>query len=296
MKKPILSVIILAFITCAILSVAVFGCAKKPDQDNKILVRVSNTVITANDLKARIAKMPPYYQNIVIKNPKRYVEDMIVETMCYEEGIRRGLDRDKEVKEVVNEAKKKIVMAKLIKTEVEDKIAVTEDEMKKYYEEHKDDFKTPEMWRASHILVTDEKEAKALADELAKGAKFEDLAKAHSIDATASRGGDVGFFRAGQLVPDFEKACLRLEMGQTSDIVHTQFGYHIIRLTGKKESGVKSYEEAKSAIETELKKKKRSELFNELVLKLRSKYGVTVDDAAFEKETEKAAENTAASK
>ncbi|MDD5428115.1 MAG: peptidyl-prolyl cis-trans isomerase [Candidatus Omnitrophica bacterium] len=264
-----------------ILTVAVFGCAKKQDGNSKILARVGNKVITEKDLRAKISKMPLYYQNIVSKNPKRYMEDIIVEMLCYEEGIRKGIDRDKEVKEVVSEAKKKIVMAKLIKNEVEDKIVVTEDEMRKFYDEHKDELKTPRMWRASHILVADEKEAKALLDDLARGAKFADLAKARSIDATASRGGDVGFFREGQLVPDFEKTCLSLEAGQTSGIVRTQFGYHIIKLTDKKEPGIKSYEEAKSAIEAELKKKKRSELFNALVVNLKNKYGVEVNEAAF---------------
>jgi len=276
-------IIVLTFCIITI-GIALFGCAKKPDPNDKVLARVSNSVITEKDLKAKIAKMPPYYQNIASKNPKRYVEDIIVEMLCYEEGVRKGIDRDKEVKEVVDEAKKKIVIAKLIKTEVEDKISVTEDEIRKYYEAHKDEFKTPEMWRASHILMADQKEAAAMLDELAGGAKFEDLARAHSIDATASRGGDVGFFRAGQLVPDFEKACLKLNVGQTSDIVQTQFGYHIIRLTDKKEPGVKSYQEAKRAIETELKKRKRSELFNAFILRLKDKYRVDVNESAFASE------------
>ena len=273
--------IILLIAPVTILVIAVFGCAEKRDPNDKVLARVGNHVITEKDLKAKIAKMPPYYQSIAAKNPKRYVEDQVVEMLCYEEGVRKGIDRDKEVKEVINEAKKKIVMAKLIKNEVEDKIVITEDEMKKFYDEHKDEFKTPEMWRASHILVADEKEAREILDGLAKGARFEDLAKVHSIDATASRGGDVGFFRAGQLVPDFENACLKLNVGQTSDIVRTQFGYHIIKLTDKKKPGIKTYQEAKSAIEAELKKKKRNELFNTLVLNLKHKYGVEVNEGAF---------------
>ena len=264
-----------------IIAIAACGCARKHDKNDKVLARVSSRVITESDLKANIAKMPAAYQNIISKNPKKYVEDMIVETLCYEEGVRKGIDRDKEVKELVNEAKKKIVMAKLIKSEVEDKVTVTEDEMKKFYDEHSKEFTTPEMWRASHILVSTEKEAKDLLDELAKGAKFEDLARVHSIDATASRGGDVGFFRAGQLVPDYEKACLKLNVGETSGIVQTQFGYHIIRLTDKKEPGIKSYQEAKRAIDSELRKTKRSELFNALVLKLKNKYGVEVNENAF---------------
>ncbi|MDD5136470.1 MAG: peptidyl-prolyl cis-trans isomerase [Candidatus Omnitrophica bacterium] len=267
----------------AILAVIFCGCAKKEDAGNKVIARASNTVITEKDLKARIAKMPAYYQNIVEKDPKRYVEEMIVEALCYEEGVRGGIDRDKEVRELVNDAKKKIVMAKLVKNEVEDKIVVTEEEMKKFYDEHKVEFKTPAMWRASHILVSDEKEALAVADEIAKGAKFEDLARTHSIDATATRGGDVGFFREGQLVPDFERACLKLEIGQTSGVVQTQFGYHIIKLTDKKEPGVKTFQEAKRTIEADLKKQKQAELFNALVMKLKNKYKVEVNENAFEK-------------
>jgi peptidyl-prolyl cis-trans isomerase C len=127
-------------------------------------------------------------------------------------------------------------------------------------------------------LVADEKDAKSILDDLARGGSFEELAKAHSIDATASRGGDVGFFREGQLVPDFEKAALKLEVGQTSGTVQTQFGYHIIKLTDKKEPGAKSYEEVKRAIEANLKKEKRTALFNALVLNLKNKYGVEVNE------------------
>lgn len=254
------------------------GCAKKPGPDDAVLARVGNKTITANDLKARVAKMPVYYQKIVSKDPKRYIEDVIVEMMCYEEGIRKGLDRDREVKEVIGEAKKKIVIAKLIKNEVENKIVVTEEEMRGYYDEHKEEFKTPEMWRASHILVSDQNEAAMILDELSKGGSFEELAKARSIDATATRGGDVGFFRAGQLVPDFEQACLKLNIGQTSGIVATQFGYHIIRLTDKKEPGIKTFEEMRPAIEAELKKEKRGEMFKSFVMELKNKYGVDVKE------------------
>ncbi len=274
--------LILFILSLAIPAIIFCGCGKRQaPADARVLVRVSNKSISENDLKARLAKLPPYYQNIISKDKKRYIEDMIVEMLCYEEGIRKGVDRDKEVRELINEAKKKIIMAKVIKNEVEDKVIVTEEEKKEFYDRHKDRFKAPDMWRASHILVTDEKDAKAISDELSKGAKFEDIARARSIDATASRGGDVGFFRAGQLVPDFERACLKLNVGETSDVVKTQFGYHIIKLTDKKEGGVQSYDEAKRAIETELKKEKRVELFNKMVMSFKDRYSVQVNEDAF---------------
>ncbi len=259
----------------------VAGCAKEPSPDDKVLAKISNSSITLGDFKARIAKLPSYYQNIVEKNRKHYLEEMITEKLFYEEALRRGLNNDREVAEVINDAKKKIVIAKLIKNDVEDKVKVSEDEIAAFYEENKDKLKTPEMWRASQILVPTEQEAKEMLQELNSGANFEDIARAQSKDATASRGGDIGYFRAGQVVPEFEKAALDLNVGQLSDIVRTKFGYHIIKLTDKKASAMQTYENAKPMIENELKKKRKAEIFYELVMSLKKKYGVNIDEEAF---------------
>ena len=259
----------------------VFGCAKEPSPDDKVIAKVSNSSITLGDFKARIAKLPSYYREIVEKNKKRYLEEMIAEKLFYEEALRRGLNNDKEVAEVINEAKKKIVIAKLIKNDVEDKVKVSEDEIAAFYEANKDKLRTPEMWRASQILVPTEQEAVDVLQKLNSGANFEDIARANSKDATASRGGDIGYFRAGQLVPEFEKAAIGLNVGQLSGVVRTKFGYHIIKLTDKKASGMQAYENAKPMIENELKKKKKVDMFYELVMSLKKKYGVDINTEAF---------------
>lgn len=276
MNRYILPIIILIFaVTFAP------GCSKTPSPDDKVLVKVSNSSITLGEFKARIAKLPSYYKEIAEKNKERYLEEMIAEKLFYEEAVRRGINRDKEVTEIVAEAKRKIVIAKLIKNEVDDKAKVSEAEIKAFYEANKDKMKTPEMWRASHILVPTEQEATDILQQLKNGASFEELARTKSKDATATRNGDVGFFRSGQLVPEFEKAATKLDVGQTSDIVQTKFGYHIIKLTDKKEPGVQAYEKAKPMIESELEKKKRVEMFYDLIMTLKKKYGVNIDDSAF---------------
>jgi len=275
-KSARIAIVLLLFV-----SLLYMGCAKKKQEDDRVLAKVSNRLVTLNEFKERISKLPSYYRDIANRNKKRFLDEMIVEMLFYEEAIRNGLDRDREVKEIIMEAKKKILIAKLVKTEVEDKIQISDSEIKEFYEGHKADFKAPELWRASHILVATEDEAKGILDELSKGASFEDLAKAHSIDATADRGGDVGYFRLGQIIPDFENACLKLQVGQTSGIVHTQFGYHIIKLTDKKEPAVQPLEKVRRAIEDELRKKKRSELFDKLVLKLKKRYQVTIEEDVF---------------
>lgn len=272
-------------ITYAIVLYASFylltGCAKKPSGDEQVIAVVSSQPITMKDFNARLAKLPPYYRSVVEKNKKLYLDDMIIEKLFYEEALRTGVARDKEVADLINEAKRKIVISKYIQNAVDSNIKVTELELKEFYNSNKDDFKTPPLWRASHILVPTEEDAKKIMEELSKGANFEDLAKRYSIDATATRGGDVGFFRMGQLIPDFEKVALKLEKGQTSGIVHTQFGYHIIKLTDKREPVAESYDKVRAALEAEIRKRKRDGTVNKLIKDLKSRYNVIVEKDAF---------------
>ncbi len=89
-------------------------------------------------------------------------------------------------------------------------------------------------WRASHILVKDRSFAQELLKKIKQGANFESLAREFSKCPSKSKGGDLGWFGPGQMVKPFEDAVSRLGNGSVSDIVSTQFGYHIIKLTGKK--------------------------------------------------------------
>ncbi|MDP3730663.1 MAG: peptidylprolyl isomerase [Candidatus Omnitrophota bacterium] len=267
----LLMILPLAFLT---------GCGRGSSPNDKTLVTVADKSITVKDFKNKFSKLPRHYQAVAEKNKKNLLDDMIVESLFLEDAIRKGIDKDKEIQDILVEARKKIIIAKFVKTEVDDKVKVSGDEMKAFYEEHKDGFKTPGMWRASHILLASEGEAKDVLAELSKGVNFEDIARARSIDATSSRGGDVGYFRQGQVVPEFESACLGLNAGQTSSIVRTQFGYHIIKLTDKKSEELEPYESAKPKIENELKLKKRNELFDKLVVSLKEKYRVRVEPGA----------------
>jgi len=263
------------------------GCGRESSLEDKALVTVADKSITIKDFKNKFSRLPKHYQAIAEKNKKNLLDDMIVESLFLEDAVRKGIDKDKEVKDILIEARKKIIIAKFVKTEVDDKVQVSGSEMKAFYEEHKDEFKAPEMWRASHILVASEGEAKGLLSELSKGKGLEDLARAKSIDATSSRGGDVGYFRRGQVVPEFENTCAGLSVGQTSAIVHTQFGYHIIKLTDKKDEELEPYESAKPKIENALRLKKRDELFDKLVLSLKEKYRVRIEPDAMKSLGEK---------
>lgn len=135
---------------------------------------------------------------------------------------------------------------------VYDGVDIPEKEMKEYYNRMKTEI------QARHILVKDEKTAKKVKQKLDKGEKFDQLAKEYSTDTSnANDGGKLDYFSVGSMVPEFEEAVFNMDVGQVSDPVKTQYGYHIVEVTDKrdkKQTG--TYEENKEMILTTLKQKK----------------------------------------
>lgn len=124
-----------------------------------------------------------------------------------------------------------------VRNAVAGEIDLTDDQIEAYFEENRDRYDTEEEIRASHILVATEEEAQEILDELADGADFATLAKERSTDTgSAANGGDLGWFKHGQMVKPFEDAAFALKVGETSGIVKTDYGYHIILLTDRKEA------------------------------------------------------------
>ena len=114
-------------------------------------------------------------------------------------------------------------------------------------------------------------------NRLSKGEDFAVDAKEVSIDPSRTNGGDLGYFTEGQMIPDFESACFKLDVGQTSAIVKTQFGYHIIKLTDKKPSQAKALNEVADQIKRRIRDAKKSDRLQELVKDLRSKYSIKIN-------------------
>ena len=122
-------------------------------------------------------------------------------------------------------------------------IEITEEEMQKYYDRMKTEV------QASHILVKDEETAKEVKQKLEDGQSFDTLASEYSQDGSAQQGGKLGYFSVGKMTPKFEDAAYALEVGEVSDPVETQFGYHIIKVTDKRDvEDVESFEDAKADI------------------------------------------------
>ncbi|MBS4191994.1 peptidylprolyl isomerase [Bacillus sp. FJAT-49705] len=132
---------------------------------------------------------------------------------------------------------------------LEPRIKITDDEMKTYFEENKASFAQEEQVQASHILVKDEKTANEVIKKINAGEDFAKLAKEYSTDASNSEsGGELGYFGRGDMVEEFSNAAFSLPVGKISDPVKTEYGYHVIKVTDKKEAKEANYEESKEEV------------------------------------------------
>lgn len=252
------------------------GCAGRDDK--QVLARVDRKdVITVADFNDRISKLPARYQEIVNKNKAAFLDELVVDSLLHDEAMRKKLQKDPEVKDVFEEAKKKILISRLLQQEVGGKVTVSEEEIEQYYNANNDQFTTPEVLRASHILVKTEKEAKDALVELSNGRNFEDLARARSVDPTAKVGGDIGYFARRQLVPEVEEVCYSMQPGDISGIVKTNFGYHVIKLTERKAPRVKELDEVRDVVRQSLKRLKQKTLFNDFVEKLKERSQIDIN-------------------
>ncbi len=179
---------------------------------------------------------------------------------------------------------------KMMEAELASTPAPTDAQVREFYDKNPDKFKQEEALRASHILIRAEekadeatkKKARAEADEVLKqlkgGADFAGLAKKHSADGSAAQGGDLNFFPKGQMVPAFDQAAWALKPGEMSDIVTTQFGYHIIKATERRAESTVPFEQVSGRIKeylTQQQKQGRAQAFIDL-LKQKAKIEVLV--------------------
>jgi foldase protein PrsA len=176
--------------------------------------------------------------------------DVMVESYGDEKSLKEQLEASGSSMDAL---KKDIVVYLQTKKLVEPRITVTDDEISTYFEDNKDTFAQAEQVEASHILVEDEKTAKKVAKELAAGGDFAKLAAEYSTDAeTADNGGSLGYFGKGDMVEEFEDVAFDLDINKVSDPVKTEYGYHIIKVTGKKEAKKANLEDSKEVIKETL--------------------------------------------
>jgi peptidyl-prolyl cis-trans isomerase C len=183
--------------------------------------------------------------------------------------------------ELRNQIRRSLAINQLITQEIGQDFSVTEEESREFYDNNPQFFEQGEQIEARHILLSTQgvegddavaekrEKAEELKQELEDGADFAELARQESEGPSASRGGSLGTFGRGQMVPGFEEAAFNLEEGEISDVVETQFGFHIIQVTNKIESGTTPYADAQAQINQFLTQQKRNEAIQNYIAELK---------------------------
>jgi peptidyl-prolyl cis-trans isomerase C len=254
MKKGLLMAVTVALIFAAAVSA----------EDGQILARIGDEKITTADYERIIGYYDAERQKMLRQNPQfkvNLLQTIVQGKVLAKIAREKGYDRKPEVREQIDLLMNSFLSSELIKGEVLVKISVTDQDAEAYYKAHQDEYRTPESARARHILIradrsapeAQKKEARGRAEEVLKkvkaGGDFAKLASEYSEDpGSKQNGGDLGFVQKGRTVPEFERAVFSLKPGQVSDVVETQFGYHIIKVEDRKESAVEPYDKVKDKV------------------------------------------------
>jgi len=273
-----------SFLVVLLLSIFIIAsCSSK----NDIVAKVNGQDITNEEykkafdqVKKQIESDPSYNKNVwnqdyqgkkLIDAVKENVlNNLVTQKILLQEAEKKNIkvtdkevtneyDKEKQTNKDITkqDVKDYLIITKLFDDYTKD-VKVTPEEAKKYYDENKNQF---EVVKASHILVPDEKTANEIYDKLMNGADFAALAKEYSIDTSnKDKGGDLGEFPHGVMVPEFDKAVFALKKGEISKPVKTQYGYHIIKSEGVT---IKPFDEVKDSIEKYLLDNKKNSVIKE---------------------------------
>src|SRR4030066_829801 len=155
--------------------------AAKGGSSGPVLAKINNTEITVADFNERLKEYPSVAHGgtIDIETKKGFLDNLIVRELLYQEALKAGLDKEKETADILDEMKKRILVEKFFKKELGENITISEEELKKYYDENLEAAKAPVEVRASHILLKTRVEAESVMEKLKAGPKFEDFEREH---------------------------------------------------------------------------------------------------------------------
>jgi peptidyl-prolyl cis-trans isomerase C len=247
-----------AALTGALAMALLAGLPARAEDANPVLAKVNGSEIRQSDvtlaeeeLGPSLAQMDPATKK---DNVLSFLIDMKIVSKAAED---KKIENNEDFKKRLAFTRSRLLMDSLLATE--GKAATTDEAMKKVYDDAAKQISGEQEVHARHILVETEDEAKAVEDELKKGADFAELAKKKSKDPGASDGGDLGFFTKDQMVPEFSAVAFALEPGKISDPVKSQFGWHVIKVEEKRNRKAPDFDQVKGQIETYVTRKAQAD-------------------------------------
>jgi len=243
-----------------------------------ILASFGGQTITLGEFNQIWEQVPEDYKLQLDKSTA--LDQVISEKLLIQEANNMGLEKDNDVLEQIKKMTEQILVQALIQREILDKVAVSDEEVSEYYEKNKDSFTEKEQIHLYNILVETEEEAKVILEQLKAGGDFSEIAKEKSTGPSAAQGGDLGYLTKGTVIPEIDEVVFALELEELSEVVKTDFGFHILKITEKKPETVRTLEEVKEEILQTLLPVKQKEAFDNLLEELKGKAEIEINEEA----------------
>jgi len=272
------------------------GCERSGEKSlgKDELVRINNVSISLEEFRQMSERQPLEGKMRLVseKGLRDFLDNYVItREVLYQEGKRKGFDKNKEVMAKMEDFKRAMVIDALLEEVLKGKGEVSESEVQKYYKENQDLFIEPREVKIRHIVVNSEPVLKEVLTRLARGESFEKLASTYNVDRSREDGGNLGYIRRGQLAPSFalfEEAAFSLrEKGQISEVIRTPFGYHLIQLEESRGTALRPFDQVKEKIRVFLQAKKRQDTYLEYVRETKSKAKIVVNEKLWAEEEKK---------
>lgn len=260
----------------------------------RVVARVGNVEFTVADIDRRLAELPPYVQQQFagVEGKKRFLERLVEEEVMFQAARQAGFETHPDVARAVEAVTRRSMIQAYYTADIEGAVEVPEDDIVAYYGEHDEQFQRRGRVKFRHIMTNTRAEAAAARSRVLAGEDLASVAREVSIDSATREAGGLtraislgdGLPSAG-MSPEFIEALFEWKVGEVTDPLRSDKGWHIVRLEEKEEPGTKPLEEVRDDIVRTLTPIKTREHYELVLQQLKEKYKATIDEAAFQPQT-----------
>ena len=253
------------------------GSGEKKEQD-AVLAVVNGDRITESIFQREAENLPPYFRPVVEtpEGRRQFLDSLITRDLLLREALRRGLERRDGVRARLDQARKAILLEALLKEVAEDAPGLSDEAIRKHYEENRATYEQGERVRVRHILFKDEGQAEKMVRRAKKGEPFEKLME--ESEAAGGTTADLGLIERGAYDKEFEQAAFGAPERSIVGPVKTIYGYHVIQVLEKRPAGLAPFEEVKEQIAEGLREEAQREAFDNLVNGLKKQARIVLQE------------------
>ncbi len=282
LKHAVVGLLSLITVTVGGTLVLLTSCTQ-PQTEERVVAFVNGRPISQAEFDRKWAELPDATRARYEKEGGRraFLDEVVDEELLLQEARRQGLDQTDAFRDKVRRYKEKLLKDELLKDRMKAQIDLTKEELDRYYEQHAGELLTPLKVRVAQMLLANYPAAKDLESQVNKGGDFGKFAQRYSLDAkTKAKGGDLGPYRKGLVLPELEDAVRSLKPGMVSAPIKTDAGYYLVMITALEPEIIQADLARRERLRQELLYLKRKQHFDEVIADIKSRAVVRLSDGS----------------